>query len=321
MDLLEKSGGTGLSPIEDRKTVVIISPVRNEIGHFERVAEAVAAQTRPPDVWLVADDTSDDGTRELARRLEREISFMRVVQIERSAERHPDRLALALEARAFNEALREAGAYTHLGKLDGDIELPAEYFERALREFDQRPSLGITGGSIVEPTGRSGAWVRVTAPDTHVHGALKLYSRACFDAVGGIHERLGWDTIDETYARMRGFETYRLPDVVAKHHRPGGSAQGKLRGRARHGECAYIARYGLPWVALRSAKVGMRSDPHIISGLAFLYGYLRAALRRSPRVEDEEFAAFVRRELRDRTWSALVPGRLLRGRGSATAGG
>ena len=180
--LLEHSAARGPSSIESRKTVVIISPVRNEIGHFERVAKAVAGQTRPPDLWLVADDGSDDGTRELALRLEREISFMRVVAIESSAERHPDRLALALEARAFNKALEKAGDYTHVGKLDGDIELPAEYFQRALREFDRRPRLGITGGSIVEPTGRSGAWVRVTAPDRHVHGGVRPDGIAELDA-------------------------------------------------------------------------------------------------------------------------------------------
>ena len=49
-------------------------------------------------------------------------------------------------------------------------------------------------------------------PGYHVRGALKLYSRACFEAIGGIEERLGWDTIDETYARMRGFRTQSFDD-------------------------------------------------------------------------------------------------------------
>jgi glycosyltransferase involved in cell wall biosynthesis len=296
----------------DGKALVIVSPVRNEAAHFERVAAAMARQTRPPDLWLVADDSSDDGTRDLLRRLEGEISFLRVIDIPPSPGEHADRLALALEARAFNAALGEVDvdAYTHVGKLDGDIELPDDYFARALKEFDRRPDLGLTGGSIVEPAAHSGSWVKVTAPAHHVHGALKLYSHECFAAVGGIQDRLGWDTIDETYARMRGFETHRLADLVAKHHRPGGSAQGKLRGRARHGECAYIAHYGFPWVAMRSVKVGIRSDPRLISGIAFLYGYVRSAVRRSPRVDDEEFAAFVRAELRGRLRSALVPARL-----------
>ena len=46
------------------------------------------------------------------------------------------------------------------------------------------------------------------------------YTRACFEAIGGVQERLGWDTIDETYARMRGFKTRSFTDLVAVHHRP-----------------------------------------------------------------------------------------------------
>ena len=41
-------------------------------------------------------------------------------------------------------------------------------------------------------------------PGNHVHGAVKCYTRACFETIGGVQERLGWDTIDETYARCTG---------------------------------------------------------------------------------------------------------------------
>ena len=113
----------------------------------------------------------------------------------------------------------------------------------------------------------------------HVPGTLKCYSLECFQAIGGIQERLGWDTIDETYARMRGYRTQAFQDLVAHHHRPWGSADGTLRGRARHGRCAYIVQFPLPWVTLRAFKVA-RTRPRGLSGVAFLYGYLRAAARR-----------------------------------------
>jgi hypothetical protein len=133
---------------------------------------------------------------------------------------------------------------------------------------------------------------------------VKLFRRECLEAIGGIPERLAWDTIDETYARMRGYETRSFDDLVARHHRPWGSADGRLRGRARHGECAWILHYDPVWVTLRSAKVG-RSSPPVVSGLAFLWGYWAAALRGVPRVEDPEFRRFTRRELRARVRSSL----------------
>jgi hypothetical protein len=280
--------------------VVLISPVRNEAQHIVRTARALQGQTRPPDLWLVIDDGSDDATPQLLRELADEIPFMRVMATpSRHTEQGPDRLALAAEARAFNWALATLAddGYTHIGKLDGDIELPPEYFECLLARFDADPQLGIAGGILLEP-GKSG-WRNLPVPDYHVRGALKLYTRACFAAIGGVEERLGWDTIDETYARMRGFVTRSFPELVALHHRPIGTADGALRGRARHGECAYILHYGLLWVLLRSLKVA-RSWPAGLSGGAFVYGYLRAALRAQPRVDDDEFRRFVRRELRGR---------------------
>ena len=287
--------------------LLIITPVYNEVANVERTARSVAAQTRVPDVWLVVDDGSTDGTLELLGELAAEIPCMRVLSApQRPDERESrDKLALAKEARAFNFALEQAGldGITHLGKLDGDIELPLHYFERLLEHFREDPRLGLGGGVLDELRGRT--WRRASAPSYHVHGATKLYSRECFEAVGGIEERLGWDTIDETYARMRGYRTRSFEDVAARHHRPWGSADGRLRGSARHGECAYIVRYSLPWVLLRTVKT-FRARPYVLSGLWFLSGYLLAWARRCPKLEDDDFRRFVRRELHSR----LLPPRL-----------
>jgi poly-beta-1,6-N-acetyl-D-glucosamine synthase len=287
--------------------LLIISPVFNEAANIERTARSVVSQTRTPDLWVIVDDGSTDGTLELASAIAEEHPWIHVLRApQRMEERDSrDNLALAKEARAFNWALAQLGVegFTHLGKLDGDVELPPHYFERLLEHFAADGELGLAGGTLQE-RGHTG-WARVSAPSYHVHGALKLFRRECFEAVGGIEERLGWDTIDETYARMRGFRTRSFDDVSARHHRPWGSAQGRLRGSARIGECAYIVRYGLPWVMLRTVKM-FTARPYMWSGLAFLWGYVSARVRRRPRLEDEDFRHFVRRELRLR----MVPRRL-----------
>jgi hypothetical protein len=117
---------------------------------------------------------------------------------------------------------------------------------------------------------------------------------------------LGWDTIDETYARMRGFGTVSYTDLVSIHHRPLGSADGTVRGHARHGTCAYIAHHPLSWVMLRALRVGTRR-PQVLSGLAFIYGYVRAAAQSVPRVPDPEYRRFTRREMRRRMVGAVIP--------------
>jgi biofilm PGA synthesis N-glycosyltransferase PgaC len=286
---------------ESRPRVLIISPVRNEARHIVRVARAVAGQELAPAHWIAIDDGSSDETLTLLRELEHEIPFLTVLcAADDAAAGARDRLAQAVEVHNFNSALAatDLSDYTHVMKLDGDIELPAEYLRILLERFARDPRLGLAGGVLVEPRG-DGEMRRIAIPDYHVHGALKCYSLACLEAIGGVRECLGWDTIDETYARMRGFATRSFPDLVSVHHRPVASADGALRGHARHGECAYIAHYDPLWVTLRSLKVARRA-PAGLSGAAFLYGYARAAARRVQRVPDVEYRRFTRRELRRR---------------------
>lgn len=291
--------------------VLIVSPVRNEAAHIERVVRAIAAQQLQPARWIVVEDASTDGTLELLRSLSREVPFMEVLEAGASSPHAGarDRLARAAAPRNFNLGL--AGVdwrqYTHVMKLDGDIELPPHYLRLLLERFAADPRLGLAGGVLVEPM-PDGEARRLVIPRHHVHGALKCYSRECFEAIGGVQERLAWDTIDETYARMRGFATLSFEDVVSVHHRRWGSADGVVRGRLRLGECAYITHYPPSWVALRSVKLAC-SPPHGLSGLAYLFGYIRAAARRSVRVEDSAYRQFTRRELRRRMMRRVIAAR------------
>ncbi len=288
--------------------LLVISPVRNEADNIERTVLGVAAQTRRPDLWLIVDDESTDETPQLLSRLTERFDFISVIDGQPSKSTSKDRLVVAAEARAFNTALKGVPwqTFTHVAKLDGDIELPPDYFERLLDEFQRDPALGLAGGVLRERDGRQG---REDAPsDYHVRGALKCYATDCLQAIGGIQERLAWDAIDEIYARMKGFKTRTVPDLIGLHLRTCGSADGILRGSARHGTCAYILHMPLPWVSLRAVKMGSYR-PVILSGFAFLGGHLWAGVVKTPRVEDPAFRAFVRRELGTRTRRAFAPRR------------
>jgi poly-beta-1,6-N-acetyl-D-glucosamine synthase len=299
----EAAVGAGVRrPALANRRILVVSPVRNEAAHIERVVRAMAAQELAPERWIVIDDSSTDGTLEILRSLAPEIPFMDVLE----APLHPpdavvrDRLARAFDARNFNAGLAadDWTAYTHIMKLDGDIELPPPYLRVLMDRFAANPRLGLAGGVLAEPT-PEGTLRPLVIPRHHVHGAVKCYTHACFAAIGGMQERLGWDTIDETYARMRGFATVSFEDLVSTHHRPWGTADGALRGRARLGECAYITQYPPSWAILRTVKL-LSTRPRGMVGLAYLFGYCRAAVRRTERVRDRAYRRFTHRELRRR---------------------
>jgi GT2 family glycosyltransferase len=279
--------------------LLIITPVRNEAAHIESVARGLAGQTRRPERWVVVDDGSDDETPQILCRLAAELDFMDVVTTPRGFTiAAADRLAVAAAPRAFNYGLHtidpvDLSLFTHIGKLDGDVELRPDYYERILAEFARDPGLGIAGGVVLEEHG--GEWQSTASAPEHVRGALKLYTRECFAAIGGVRERLGWDGEDEVLARMHGFETRSFDHAEALHHRHTGSADGRLRGHVRWGEAHWILHHGLSWTVMRSGKVA-KVKPRGISGAAYLYGYVRAAVRRVPRVEIEGYKQFVRAE-------------------------
>lgn len=283
--------------------LVVISPVRDEAAHLGAVAAAVIAQRRRPDRWLIVDDGSRDATAAIADRLTREhpwIESWSAPQVLRGG----DRLAVAAEAAAFLWALdRLAGEpWEFLAKLDGDVVLAEEHYSRLLGEMAADPRLGIAGCYLEDEVG--GRRLVHRMPDHHVNGALKLYRRACWEQIGGMPRQLGWDTLDETRARMLGWRTRSFADLRALHLRPSGSASGQLRGRARHGTCAWIAGYPPELVVLRSLRL-LAARPRGLGALAFLWGYLRAAAVRRGRPDDRQLLRFSRAEQRRRLRGAL----------------
>jgi glycosyltransferase involved in cell wall biosynthesis len=288
----------------DGARLLLLTCAHNEARFAKRLVTGVVTQTRPPDEWVIVDDGSDDATYETLSELVSELNWVTLVRVDERSGRIPDGRAAGRPSRALNHGLASAAlTFTHLGKLDADVELPSGYLERLLADFGADSQLGMMGGALTEC--RAGKWRRVRQPVTHPPAPARLYTRECFEASGGFRERLAWDTIDEIYARMRGYRTWTDRTLTVRHLRSLGTADGRLRGRARHGECAWILHYPAPWVLLRSVKVAATFSPFGVAGLAFLYGYSSAALRSVPQVDDAEFRRFVRHDLRGRALSAL----------------
>src|SRR4051794_22845774 len=75
----------------------------------------------------------------------------------------------------------------------------------------------------------------------------------------------------------------------------------------RPGECVGILGSPLPIVLAGSVRVASER-PRLLGGIAYLWGWLRAAVTRRPRVEDRPFRDFVRREQYGRVRAALRRG-------------
>ncbi|MDP9345200.1 MAG: glycosyltransferase [Actinomycetota bacterium] len=293
------------SPHALRLTVAIV--FLNEEAFLPRMLASVAGQTRPPDRLLLVDDGSHDMSAAIARRYGDEHAYARVMLRPRR-ERAADRLAAAAELQAFQWAVAHQGEpFDVIAKMDGDLELPPRFFEAILAAFDADARLGIAGAPLAVPADASEP-IRERSAPWHVRGATKFYRDACWQEISPLPAILGWDTIDEARARVRGWrvESVAVPGGDALHMRVTGTYDGAIRGYRRRGMAAW--GYGAhPLNVLASAGLRMRDRPRISGGLAYLGGWVGSAIRNRPRAEPEALRV-VRREQRRRLVRALRGG-------------
>jgi poly-beta-1,6-N-acetyl-D-glucosamine synthase len=269
---------------------VAIVPARNEARFITPTLESLLGQTEPPDRVYVVDDGSSDATPEIVRGFA--ARDPRVVLVCREQRRERRMGGGVVDAFNAAYALCRDESFTYVSKLDADQVLPPDYFARVLGFLDAHPDWAAAGGVPYEPV--AGMQVRWRMPATHVPGSLKTVRKDVFDGMGGFVAVLGWDIIDGVKMRSMGYRTGHL-DLPVRHLRQHGSAEGKVRGKVQWGEGAWIIGSHPLFVVARGIY-RMREPPFVVSGLAFWWGYLRAALRRTPRIPDAELVRAVRRE-------------------------
>jgi poly-beta-1,6-N-acetyl-D-glucosamine synthase len=285
--------------------LLVIVPFRDEAEHLPALLASLEGQRRLPDELLLVDDGSTDGSAECAAGF---AAAHRYARFERRPAGGPqrDRLADAQELRAFLWGLeRAASQWDVTAKVDADVFLSASLFAEVERRFLADPRLGMTG-SYLSQAGPDGILRRQRCPVDHVEGPTRFYRRACLDEISPIPAILGWDTIDETRARMRGWRTraIELPTGDPVHLRRMGSREGVLRGYRRAGRAAYA--YGSDPVYLMAATAArLRDRPMVACGAAYLAGYCAAAVTRAPRAESAA-RAYQRRAQRARLAARLA---------------
>lgn len=274
---------------------VVITPARDEEGHIQRLLDSMAAQNVPPRQWVIVDDGSTDRTAALVRDYARRIPLVRILCLADRGSRVYGRGVV----HAFNEGLRVASldGCEFIVKLDADLAFGPDYFERLLGEFRKRAKLGIAGGHLYQE--RDGRLRMERDPGDHVRGATKIYRRACFEAIGGIKEVLGWDTIDELTAEMCGWTVQSFTEPKAVHLRPVGAVGGLLRGKRRRGRCCHYLGYD-PLYMFAVAGRHLALPPYVTGGLAVAFGFVEGYARGLDRHEDASFRAFLRRRQRRR---------------------
>ena len=274
-------------------TYVLITPARNEARFIETTLKSMVAQTAKPLKWVIVSDGSTDGTDDIVRRYAEAHPWIELIRMPERKERH-----FAGKVLAFNAgyAIVKNLDYDVIASLDADISFDAEYFSFLLEKLSLDPTLGLVGTPFQEVTGQAYDYRFVSIE--HVSGACQVFSRSCFEAIGGYVPVKGGsiDHIAVITARMKGWKTHTFTEKVCLHHREMGTAQRSvLMSKFKLGVKDYAVGNHPAWELFRTVYQ-MKMPPLFLGGLAIGTGYAWSALRLVERPVSRELIEFHRRE-------------------------
>jgi glycosyltransferase involved in cell wall biosynthesis len=269
--------------------IAIIIPFFNEAHFLAQCLDSFVKQSQRPDQLILVNDNSSDDSPVLAEAYTQKYDWIRLVHHESSEEHMPGEKVI----NAFWYGVRYLKPdYDLIGKFDADILLPKDYFSGLSPFFTKNQNLGLASGLLYIK--KNAQWQYESIADkTHVRGPIKLYSKGCFEAIGGPRAAIGWDTLDTLLAKYHGFETQTHSELIVKHLRPTGGAYTQ-KSRLMQGHAMYTLGYGF-WISLiASAKTAIRSKK-LAALTDNLAGFFHAKKTKTPFLVTTEEARFIRK--------------------------
>jgi poly-beta-1,6-N-acetyl-D-glucosamine synthase len=283
-----------IRPSSSAGPYVLVTAARNEDKFVATLVESVLAQTVLPKAFVIVSDGSRDQTETIVERYASEGAIVRLIR-----RRGGTRASFGSKALAIQEAVYSLADahYEFVGVLDADITVEPHYFATLIQMMKKSPSIGIGGGVVSEF--RRGLWVPLRYNyGMSVAGAVQMFRRECYDAVGGYRAMAhgGIDTVAETMARMHGWQVRTFPDLAAYHHRPVGSrAGGLLRAQFRSGMQEYANGYSLLFQLVRLFS-RMVDRPYFVGSLARTFGFWYSFVRGDDVLVSEAIIRYLKRE-------------------------
>ena len=266
----------------------IIIPAHNEEDSIGLTLDSLVKQSLLPQEIIVVNDNSTDKTKEIVEGFQQQFNFIKLVNNTSSNQHLPGTKIINAFYKGYDIANKD---YDVICKFDADLIFPLNYLEQLAFHFKKDETIGMVAGyCYIE---KNNQWVleSITGKD-HIRGALKAYTKSCFEAIGQLKTSMGWDTIDELLAKYFGYKLVLDDNLHVKHLKPTGASYNKS---AKHlqGEAMYKMRYGITLTLLTAIKMSLKkkSWPYFYN---YLVGYLKATFNKPERLITKDQGKFIR---------------------------
>ena len=193
---------------ETTPTVSIVVPCRNEKDHIESAVESILGQEPPPGGFeiIIADGTSDDGTRSILGRLAEENSQLHIVD-------NP----CGIVSTGLNQAIRTARGKIII-RMDAHTSYARDYVRQCVELLTETGADNVGGPWIARGNGRIGQAIAAAFQSPFANGGargrhpnysgpvdtvyLGCWPREVFDRIGFFDEELVRNQDDEFNLRL-----------------------------------------------------------------------------------------------------------------------
>jgi len=276
---------------------VLITAAHNEEALIGNTIRAVVAQVARPRKWVIVSDRSSDRTAEIVEQYTGEHEFIELVRLKDGEGRDFAAKVYAIQAGCE----RLAGIdYSFIGILDADVDFDESYYRQVLEKFQQDPALGIAGGMVHDEI-RGGYQNRPSNSVLSVAGAIQLFRRECFEAIGGLQplEYGGEDWCAEIATRMMGWKVEAFPELTVMHRRSTGAGSGLVRYWFRQGRMDFAVGSVAAFEVIKCLR-RLPDPPFVLGAMARLWGFCYSWMISAPRQVSGEMMEFLRYEQRGR---------------------
>jgi biofilm PGA synthesis N-glycosyltransferase PgaC len=269
---------------------IVVTPCKNEEDFISTLIDSMINQTIRPKEWVIIDDGSIDNTHNIIKEASKNEEWIKYFYIK--SENNRNRGCEIAKLFSYGIEMANTEDWKYCSKIDADMILPSDYFEKIFHIFDEEKDIGILGG-VCFTLSKMGKKKIEKVESDHVRGGLKTYRRKCFQDIGGVLIANGWDGLDEASAQMRGWRTKNLVHIEVEHRRETGSHRGKIINSYISGQYAHFMGYIFPYIFARSIK-RMLERPYIIAGLFMLIGFSKNKLFNKSIYQNKEIISFIR---------------------------
>lgn len=283
------------------KDYILITPVKNEEDNLPLLVNCIVNQTILPKIWILVDGNSNDDTLNIIEILSKKYEWIHLKKQEKMIhEKNHMNFAIAVkEGYEYGDYLSKIQKinYEYVGKIDADVIISDDFFDKLISKFEQDINLGVATGEsydlnmdcqvmnsidIKNENCIRNNYLLDELPDK------RLYRKNYLDNVGGFPiSKFSPDTILLAKFRIEGWGLKTFRDVQIYNLRKDTGTERNLWDSAKsYGHNRYYLNYN-PLLVFVNLLLMMIRKPYY-PALGYFIGYISSFIRQDEKIDDRE---------------------------------